>query len=105
LKYIRSGLHQHHALEFRCDATSDFDRYASFLLTQMMPFRHGAGGARLRTNMGQAWTGQNWTGQAWRVLLDKAGGKIDNLNKTTATPQTSQQKNKMCLDQGPKTAA
>jgi hypothetical protein len=44
-------------------------------------------------------------GQAWRALLHKAGGKIDNLNKTTATPQTSQQKNKMCLDQGPKTAA
>jgi hypothetical protein len=66
----------------------------------MMPFRHGACGARLRTNMGQA-----WTGQAWRVLLNKTGGKIDNLNKTTATPQASRQKNKMCLDQGPKTAA
>jgi hypothetical protein len=64
----------------------------------MMPFRHGAGGARLRTNMGQAWTGL-------ARLLNKAGGKIDNLKKTTATPQTSRQKNKMCLDQGPKTAA
>jgi len=71
-----------------------------FLLTKMMPFRHGA--------VALGWakeTGQARTGQAGRALLNKTGGKIDNLTTTTATPNTSQQKNKMCLDEEPKTAA
>jgi hypothetical protein len=66
----------------------------------MMPFRHGADGARLRTNTGQA-----WTGQAWRVLLNKTGGKIDNLNKATATRKRRGKKTRCVWDQGPKTAA
>jgi hypothetical protein len=70
-----------------------------FLLTEKMPFRHGAGGARSGTKTGQA-----WTGQAWRALLDTTSGKIKTLT-TTATPNKSWQKTKMRPDEEPKTAA
>jgi hypothetical protein len=71
-----------------------------FLLTEKMPFRHGAGGARLgdkdRAGLGLAGLGE---------LLDTTSGKIKTLTTTTATPNRSQQKTKMCPDEEPKTAA